>query len=273
MHMDIHTEIIAIGNELLIGDVLDTNTQWLCRRIAGLGGFVTRATMIRDDPDAIAEVLLGAMRRGARVIFTTGGLGPTADDMTLRSLATALGRPLEENAAALEMVRETYRRLAEAGLVKDAALTEERRKMALLPQGAQPLNNPVGAAPGVVLREGGATIISLPGVPAEMKGIFEESLGDILRELYGEGYYAERVVHVDCGDESALAPVVDAVQARHPHVYVKSRARAYGEGMRLKITLSARGETRRAVESSIASALDDLQKGLAEINVPIVGIE
>jgi len=268
--MSITTEIIAIGNELLIGDVLDTNTQWLCRRVTGLGGRMTRATMIADDREIIAGALHDALVRNAGVIFTTGGLGPTADDMTLSAIAEALGRPLEELPAAREMVQATYTRLAEAGYVADDAMTEERRKMAVLPAGAEPFFNPVGAAPGVVLREDETTIICLPGVPAELKGIFEESLLSLLRELYGEGYYAEEVIQVECGDESALAPLVNALAARHGQVYVKSRAKAYGPGVRLMITLSARGEGRSQVMSLLDHARRDLQGRLDEQGVAVI---
>ncbi|MGQ9666945.1 MAG: competence/damage-inducible protein A [Anaerolineae bacterium] len=270
--MAVTTEIIAIGNELLIGDVQDTNTHWLCQRITGLGGMVLRASLIRDDPQAIGEVLQQAIQRGTQVIFTTGGLGPTADDLTLSALAVALGRPLEEHPDALHMVQETYARLAQAGYVAHPELTPERRKMAILPAGAQPLYNPVGAAPGVLLREGNTTIIALPGVPAELQGIFEQSLTPILRELYGQGYYAERVLIVDCGDESSLAPAVDAVQRNHPEVYVKSRAKAYGPGVRLKITLSARGDERAEVEGKLTQALEELQGRLQSLHIPIVQI-
>ena len=252
------TEILAIGNELLIGDVLDTNTQWLCRRVTGLGGRVARATMIPDERGVIAGALRDALGRGADVVFTTGGLGPTVDDLTLPAIAQALGRPME------------LEDRAEAGYVDDEALTEERRKMAVLPAGAAPLFNPVGAAPGVVLRESGATIICLPGVPAELKGIFEESLGPLLRELYGDGYYAERVIQVDCGDESALAPLVNAVAARHADVYVKSRAKAYGPNVRLKITLSARGESRRSVTALLDAASEDLLRRLDKRGIRVI---
>jgi len=266
------TEIIAVGNELLIGDVQDTNTCWLCRRITGLGGRVTRATMIADDPDIIAGALRDALARRAAVIFTTGGLGPTADDLTLSAIGPALGRPLAGHPVALDMVGSTYRRLAQAGYVAHAGMTEERRKMAILPAGAVPLSNPVGAAPGVVLREGPATIICLPGVPEELKGIFERSLQPLLKELYGEGYYTERVIVVECGDESALAPVVDRLAGRHPQVYVKSRAKAYADGVRLKVTLSARGEGRAVVEELLGGALADLKQGLAGMGVSIVSV-
>ena len=220
--------------------------------------------------NAVAAVQSMTEGRGADVVFTTGGLGPTVDDLTLPAIAQALSRPMELEDRALELVQATYRRLAEAGYVDDEALTEERRKMAVLPAGAAPLFNPVGAAPGVVLRESGATIICLPGVPAELKGIFEESLGPLLRELYGDGYYAERVIQVDCGDESALAPLVNAVAARHADVYVKSRAKAYGPNVRLKITLSARGESRRSVTALLDAASEDLLRRLDKRGIRVI---
>ena len=97
-------DIVAVGNELLLGDVLDTNTHWLCKRITGLGGRVRRAVMIEDDVEVIAAEIRGALARGADVVFTTGGLGPTADDMTLTAVAQALDAPLELNEEALSLV-------------------------------------------------------------------------------------------------------------------------------------------------------------------------
>jgi nicotinamide-nucleotide amidase len=265
--MSRQTEIIAIGNELLIGDVLDTNTQWLCRRLTGIGGRVVRATMIQDDREAIAGVLHAALERRSEVIVTTGGLGPTADDMTLSAIARALGRPMAESPCAMELVQATYRRLAQAGYVEDDRMTAERQKMGVLPAGAAALVNPVGAAPGVVLREGASTIICLPGVPQELKGIFVESLQLLLTQLYGDGYYAERVIQVNCGDETALAPVVDAVAGAHEQVYVKSRAKAYGPNVRLKITLSACGANRDIVSALLDRAMQQLHAGLDALGI------
>ncbi len=265
-------EIVAIGNELLIGDVLDTNTHWLCRRITGLGGVVQRAVMVRDDVEAIGREVLGAIRRGARVVFTTGGLGPTADDMTLQALAQALQRPLALHPVALDLVRARYRELAEAGYVGHAEMTPERLKMATLPQGATPLPNPVGGAPGVLLEHEGAAIVALPGVPEELKGIVEQSLPPMLKEWFGQAYYQERVMVVACGDESVLAPVVDAVARAHPEVYVKSRAKAYGPEVRLRVTLSARGQTEEQVARALAAALDDLQARLAAAGIAVLDL-
>jgi len=277
----VRVEIVAVGNEILLGDVLNTNTNWLCKQVTGLGGQVQHAAVVRDDVKDIACELRMCLARGAEVIFTTGGLGPTADDKTLAGVALAFDAPLELNDEALSMVQTRYRELAEQGYVKDAHLTEERRKMAFLPRGARPLHNPVGTAPGVVLearprvKEGAkpcqVTVIALPGVPEEMRGIFETSLQPLLRELFGEGFYREQVVVVECGDESVLAPVVDRLARQHPRVYIKSRAKAFGPGVRLKVTFSASGNEKEEVEALLEEALADFRRELEVIGISLAG--
>ncbi|MFQ5810509.1 MAG: molybdopterin-binding protein, partial [Armatimonadota bacterium] len=114
-------EIIAIGNELLSGDVQDTNTHWLCRQITGLGGRVTRAAVVGDNSENIAAELHAALPRRPSLIVTAGGLGPTADDMTLAAVADATNSPLEVSETALAMVRSAYEKFAREGYVEDAA--------------------------------------------------------------------------------------------------------------------------------------------------------
>jgi len=254
------TEIIAIGNELLIGEVQDTNTHWLCRQITGLGGYVVRCLIVRDDPEEIASALRSALERGTRLIITTGGLGPTADDLTLTAVSKALGLPLREDPQALQMIEKRYRELYETGFVKSPELNPARRKMALLPEGAKPLANPVGTAPGVLLKHGDAHIVCLPGVPEEMKGIFESSLTPFLQELFGQAFYRSETFSIECGDESAIAAMVDEVARAHPDVYVKSRARAFGKKVRLKITVAALGSSKEEVESKLQRAIAHLKE-------------
>lgn len=266
-------EIVAIGNELLMGDVLDTNTNWLCKRITGLGGRVTRAVMVGDDLAAIGREIKAALARGADVIFTTGGLGPTADDMTLAAVAQATDRPLELNDQALAMVQRRYQELAAQGFVADEALTKARRKMAILPRGAKPIFNPVGAAPAVVLEMAASTLIALPGVPPELMGIFEGPLQPTLEGLFGEGVFVEKVVVVDCQDESVLAPLLRQVAQAHPAVYIKSRAKRFGPQVKLRVTLSLAGRQRAEVERAIDQALRDLGEALARAGMAIDVVE
>jgi nicotinamide-nucleotide amidase len=255
-------EIIAIGNELLLGDVLDTNTNWLCKRITGVGGLVTRAAMVRDENDLIVAEILWAVARGPDLIVTTGGLGPTSDDITMQAVAEATGRPLELHPEGLAMVQATYEELAAKRYVQDATLTDYRKKMAYLPKGSIAVDNPVGAAPAVVVKMGRTTLISLPGVPDEMKGIYDDTLQPTLMRILGDSYYQERLLIALCGDESLLAPLLAQVVEAHPDVYIKSRARRYGAEVRIEIVLASRGESRREVEARIESAVESLEASL-----------
>lgn len=262
-------EIFAIGNELLLGEVLDTNTAWLCRYLSGLGGHVRRAVLLPDDVEAIRAELEGALGRAPDLLFTTGGLGPTEDDRTLAAVAQATGCPLEEHPQALEMVAERYRALAAAGFVADAELTPPRRKMARLPRGAIPLPNPVGAAPGVLLERGPTTLVCLPGVPEEMKAIVQGPLAPFLQARLGRAGFAEMRLIADCGDESRLAPLLEEIQRRAPQVYIKSRARAFGPGVRLQIYLSATAATAQEARAMVETAGQAIIESLARAGIAV----
>jgi nicotinamide-nucleotide amidase len=260
-------EIIAIGNELLLGDVLDTNANWLCKQITGVGGSVQRVVQVRDDRAAIVRELRSALSRTPALIFTTGGLGPTADDLTLAAVAEALNRPLVQHPDAFAMVQNTFAALAQRGYVDDARMTPERAKMAMLPQGAVPLQNTVGAAPGVALRLESTSVICLPGVPKELRAIYEGALQPLLRPLFGDRAYMQRLIIAHSKDESVLAPLLKAVADRHPDVYVKSRAREYGPEVTFRVTLSAAGRSQGEVAQRLAAALDDLRGTLARAQI------
>jgi len=256
-------EIVAAGNEVLLGDVLDTNSHHLCRLVTALGGAVTRAVLVRDDLGAIAAEVRGVLSRAPALAFTVGGLGPTADDMTLAGLALGLGVPLELHAGAERLVREAYARFAAAGLVPFAELNEARRKMARLPQGAEPVLNPVGGAPGGAVRHGATTFVSLPGVPEELAGIVEQSLEPVFGRIFHAGHYEERTLVVDLQDESAIADILGSVEAAHPEVYVKSRAKVMGPAVRLRITLSARGDDAATVDALLRAPAAELLERVA----------
>ena len=269
MAEQVKVEIIAVGNELLLGDVLDTNTNWLCKRITGVGGLVTRAVLVRDEHDAIVAEIRSALDRKPQLILTTGGLGPTSDDITLHAVAEATGCPVSLHPEALALVKERYRELAKNGYVGDSALTEARKKMAYLPRGAQAVANPVGSAPAVILEIAGSTLVSLPGVPEEMKGIYEETLQPTLKKIFGDSYYQEKAIIAECGDESMLAPILAQVVEAHPEVYIKSRARRYGPEVEILITFSSAGDGRERGEGKIDRALEDLIAALAGAGIDI----
>ena len=269
----VEVEVIAIGNELLLGDVLDTNSNWLCQRVTGLGGRVRRVVMVGDDLKAIAIEIQDSLERKSDLIITTGGLGPTADDITLKAVAEATDHPLGVNLEALKIVKRRYEELAQEGYVADSTLTPSRRKMAHLPQGATPVFNPVGTAPACTLRVEDTTLISLPGVPEELMGVWEGPLQPLLREIFGEGFYQEKMILVDCKDESLLAPILKKMTGAHPQVYIKSRAKVFGPEVKIKVTLSSAGRDRDQVEGAINEALKDLTRSLGSSGLVVETIE
>jgi molybdenum cofactor synthesis domain-containing protein len=258
----VNVEIIVVGNEVLLGLVQDTNSNYLCRIARGPGVRVRRITVVADDLDEIAGEIRGSLARSASLIFTCGGLGPTEDDMTLAGVARACDLPLVLDEAARDFVRRRYDELAAQFFVRKGGLTDERLKMALLPRGATMIENPVGTAPAIVLDFQGSRIVSLPGVPAEMRGIVEGPLRKWLSPMLESANYVERELFADCGDESILAPALRVVAAAHPDVYIKSHAGKFGAAVRFRITFSASAQTEQEALAMIEKARGDLREGL-----------
>ncbi len=265
MTSPVTVELFIIGNELLIGEIQDTNTHWLCRELNALGGQVIRATLLRDTATVIADELRAALVRAPRVIITSGGLGPTADDLTLAALAQGLGRQLLPHAAALIMIRDRYDELTARGALNQGGLNPAREKMAWLPAGAYPLHNQVGTAPAVMIESGRTTIICLPGVPSELKGIFTTSLQPFLRTVFKSGLSLLRTITVQCNDESLMEPVLSRVANDHPTVYIKSLATTIDENRELDITLNSTGQDEAATALLLQAAMDDLITGLTKL--------
>jgi molybdopterin-biosynthesis enzyme MoeA-like protein len=139
-------------------------------------------------------------------------------------------------------------------------MNESRRKMARLPQGAYPVRNPIGGAPGVVTVVDPTTFVSLPGVPEELVAIVDQSLDAVFASIFQTAHYEERTLAVDLHDESAIADILAGVEAAHPAVYVKSRAKVIGEGITLRITLSARGDDPAGVDELLRAPAAELTR-------------
>ncbi|HXG90816.1 MAG TPA: molybdopterin-binding protein [Blastocatellia bacterium] len=260
-------EIIVIGNEILLGLVQDTNSNYLCRVVRGMGGRVRHIAVVRDEIDSIAEEIRAGISRRADLIFTCGGLGPTVDDLTMTAIAEATDRAIELNAAARQFVERRYRELARAGYVADAQMNEARLKMARLPEGSRVIENPVGAAPAALIEINDSRIVALPGVPAELKAIIEGPLQSLFAEVFGRGSYREREMTVECGDESALAPALRQVASAHPDVYIKSRASHFGPDVKFRILISASATSAEEADRLIESAASDLTRALSDVGI------
>jgi molybdenum cofactor synthesis domain-containing protein len=262
-------EIICIGNELLIGKTSNTNATWLAKHVTSLGLNVERITVIIDDTSKIAEALQESLDRRPKLIITTGGLGPTFDDKTLQGIAIGLNRTLEVNPAALKMLEERYKNYAKTTTDK-IELTPARLKMATLPEGAKPLHNPVGTAPGVLLKTDDTQIAALPGVPPEMEAIFEESLAKIVKKVAGKSKFLEGSLRVANIMESTLAPLIDKVMNDNPEVYVKShvftqsKVQVEGQKSHIELHFSITTQETKTAKNHLKTAKQQLSKLVQE---------
>ncbi len=253
-----HVEIISVGNELLIGKTLNTNAQWLARRITSLGLPVRRVTVIGDDVKEIAVALREAVQRKPGFIVTTGGLGPTFDDKTFEGIAEAFQSKLRVDKKALKMVEEKYAKYAEEMGHEQFELTPARVKMAKIPEDTKPLPNPVGTAPGIAMNRGRVTVFALPGVPSEMKAIFENSLLYELRAAAGNLTFFEASLYVVEVMESEMAPLIDEVMHDNPYIYIKSHPMGAEEKPTIELHLSTTAEDSKAAKKRVGRALMQL---------------
>lgn len=214
--------IVAVGDELLGGFVLDTNSHWLAERLRLLGHPSKRITAVRDRHEEIVE----ALRRDLAdvdvdVVFCCGGLGPTPDDRTFAAVAAALGRELVMNDEVRARVERRVRRLHEAGLIDSAELTEGNLRMCRIPAAPDVVfRNRRGMAPGLMYRVDGTRLFVLPGVPMELKGIFTEEIEP--DHLAGGQGATVREVRFRFALESGLYPLLRELEETYPDVSVGS---------------------------------------------------
>ena len=246
-----NVEIICVGNELLIGKTLNTNAHWLAKRITSLGLKVRRVTVVGDDLEEIAAAVRETLKRKPCFIIVTGGLGPTFDDKTLEGVALGLNLKLEENEEALKMIKAKYERYVAEGRMKEYEMTPHRIKMGRLPEGAKPLPNPVGTAPGVLLEHEDVKMVMLPGVPQEMKSIFDESVAPMIREMAGDLTFYEVSLEVRNLPESELAPILDVVMHDNPYIYVKSHPKAAEKIPHLELHFSTTSDDSKVARQRI----------------------
>ncbi len=263
-------EIISIGTELLLGEIVDTNAAWLAQQLAGAGVDVFFRTTVGDNAGRIAEVVRLALGR-ADVVITTGGLGPTVDDVTREGIALATGCELVLDETLLEQIRERFSRWTQR-------MSDNNVRQAYIPRGATPIPNPVGTAPAFVVEQNGHYIFTLPGVPREMKFLTETRVLPWLREHRGEegiilsktlrtAAIGESMVDSKIGDlETSTNPTVGL--AAHPgqtdiRITAKAPTRAEAEQLIREMEAKVRerlgdyiyGEGAESLEQAVARLL------------------
>jgi nicotinamide-nucleotide amidase len=169
-------EIVAIGSELLLGQIVDTNSAWLAQRLTTLGIDLFHKTVVGDNPERMRDVIARALER-SDVVITGGGIGPTQDDITREVVAEVTGRKLVLVPALLEHIEKRFRR-------RGFIMTSNNERQAYIPEGATAIDNPNGTAPSFVVEEPGGVIFALPGVPFELKWLFDNEVAPYLRRRF-----------------------------------------------------------------------------------------
>lgn len=246
-------EVIGIGTELLLGDIVNTNASWIGQRLASVGWSCYRHTVVGDNIDRIAEVVRGAMERADAVVLT-GGLGPTQDDITREAVSLATGAALHRDERIVGSLRE---RFASFG----REMSEINVRQADVLDGARIIDATFGTAPGLILEHQGATLYLLPGVPREMKEMFERGVLPDLAERGGSAIVS-RVVRTMGLSESTVAEKLTPLWEQMQGVTMAFLA----GGGEVRVRLTASGDDARLPEavSAVSAALGASVVGLDE---------
>jgi nicotinamide-nucleotide amidase len=236
--LSLAVEILATGDELLTGQVVDTNSAWLMDRLWDLGVEVRRKTLVGDDREDLAAALAESTGR-AEVVVVSGGLGPTEDDLTAECVAAAMGVPLEIHLPTLQAIRDRFARMGRT-------LTPNNEKQARVPRGASVIENRHGTAPGFVAPLGRGEVICLPGVPSEFRALCEEAVLPRLAARVGAEVPAARIVKLigvpESHADNRMRPVMDDPENRG----VRFGYRAHWPEIHVKWTATGPGAAERA---------------------------
>jgi nicotinamide-nucleotide amidase len=241
-------EIVSVGTEHLLGQITDTNAVWLCTVLAGAGIAVYYRSTVGDNAGRVQEVFRDALGR-VDLVIATGGLGPTDDDLTVATVADALGLPMELNDEAWAHVQEFFRR-------RNRPLSSQQQKQAMMPRGARMIPNTRGSAPGVILEHDGKTLIFTPGVPREMKGMIEDHVLPYLRErgLATSDVIRSRILRVALGESIVEDRLRDLMRAgTNPTIA------PYAHTGECHLRLTARGP-----EATVEALLDQTELAIRE---------
>ena len=251
-------EIVAIGSELLLGQIVDTNSAWMAQRLTALGVNLYFKSVVGDNPARMKEVIGRAVER-ADIVITSGGIGPTQDDLTREIVAEVTGRKLIQDAGMLEQVEEHFRR-------RGRPMTPNNLRQSYMPEGAIPVKNPNGTAPSFVVEDPRAVVFSLPGVPVEMKWLFENEVEPYLRKKFnlaevihyrvlkivgiGESAVDDKVGHLIANSSNPTVGVL----ALPGQVDVRIAAKAANRDEAMKMIAPVEAEVRQLLGNAIFAA-------------------
>ncbi len=250
-------EIIAVGSELLTPFRIDSNSLFLTRRLNDAGLVVRAKSIVGDDRAALAAIVRAALDR-ADLVITTGGLGPTDDDVTREVIAGVLGLPLEENAGVLAGIRARFDR-------RKVPMPEINRRQALVPRGARVLDNPNGTAPGLWIDTGTRTVVLLPGPPRELEPMFEAGVAPRLVSPGTGRHLRRRVLKITGRSESQVEEVAQPIYSKWVGIDEPIDTTILASPGLIELHLQAAGPDAELLERRLAAAAAALAEALGAV--------
>ncbi len=244
-------ELVSVGTEILLGNIVNTNSVYLSEQCAGLGLSVYYQTVVGDNEERMKAVISTALER-SDVVILTGGLGPTEDDLTKEVTAQLMGLPLVEDPHSKELL-EKYMKQYEKNNPQ-RRITSNNYKQALVPEGSLVLDNHNGTAPGLIIEKNGKTAILLPGPPNEMKPMFEESVYPFLRKKLPETIFSQVVKICGIGESQVAEDIQDLIKAQSNPTIAP-----YAKVGEVHLRITAKGEDEKECKKMIKPIVRELK--------------
>ena len=246
-----NAELVSIGSELLLGQIVDTNAAWMAQRLTNLGVDLFHKTIVGDNPGRMGDVINRALDR-SDVVITGGGLGPTQDDLTRGIIAQVTGRELVLDSGLLDQLEQRFRR-------RGFIMTANNERQAYIPSGATPVNNPNGTAPSFIVEDPRGVIFALPGVPFELKWLFDNEVVPYLRKRFDLSHVITyRVLKVSDIGESAVDDRIGQLIAKSSNPTVGVLAHP-GQ---VDVRIAAKAESVEAASELIAPVEQEVREAL-----------
>jgi len=252
----VSAEIVAVGTEILLGSLVDTNTAWLSQQLAALGVAVYRHTTVGDDKGCLIAVLSEAAAR-VDLVLSTGGLGPTSDDLTNDALGQAMGREMAEYPEARRHIDEVFDRFTGRRPPPSAY------KQALFPEGSELISNPLGTAIGALLETDHALLATLPGVPAEMQRMFEETLEPLIKKRSEGVIVSLMLTFAGISEEELGEEIQDLLAAPDPTVAPLVGPGEIGRG-EVHVRITTRASTREEAKQRVEPVAEEIISRLSD---------
>ncbi len=253
--------IFSIGKEIINGSINDTNSFYISSELTKCGIDNRYIVSIDDNENDIIESLRYYLDK-VDILITTGGLGPTFDDITIETISKALKKELKFDRDSYEHIKTFYNNLYKNGKISSSEINEKRKKMAYIPSDAKVLKNYTGAASGIYIKENNKHIFCLPGIPREMKPMFEKEVIPIIQSL-STGITINKVYKFSINDETVLGQFIDKIKENG--VYIKSLPVDFdSKTMEVRFTASGKNETECL--KKIEYTKKKLEKQISEYN-------